>query len=118
MTDASELRSLGHDLTGASQRAASKAVQAIKKTAADITSDAKSAAPVDTGNLKNSIGYSLSSSAGEVRAEIGPTAEYGHYVEFGTSNPNYPPQPYLTPAFERRLPGFEKAMGQLIDGIV
>lgn len=116
MTDARELRSLGHDLTKAGLAASTKAVQAINKTAADITADAKSGAPVDTGNLKNSIGYDVSSSAGEVTAEIGPTAEYGHYVEFGTSR--MAPQPYLTPAFDRRLPGFEKAMGQLVEGVL
>lgn len=114
--DASELRSLGHDLTKVSTQAAVRAIRVTEKVAADITRDAKMGAPVDTGNLKNSIGWDMTNRNGEVGAEIGPTANYGGYVEFGTSNAAA--QPYLSPAFKRHVPNYEKALGMLADGVV
>lgn len=109
--DAHEWKNLALDLSKAGQRAHDKAAQAIGKTAADITADAKSYVPVDTGNLKNSIGYDTFNSGGEMGAEIGPTAGYGLHVEAGTSR--MAPQPYLAPAFNRRVTGFEQAMSKL-----
>lgn len=111
--DAREIRKFGGDLTQLGLRAHDMAVKAVQKTAADITATAKSKAPVDTGNLKNSIGYNFGMSGGEIYAEIGPTAEYGIYQEFGTSK--MAPQPFLTPAFDKHVPAFEKAMNQIID---
>lgn len=109
--DAHEWKNLALDLSQAGQRAHDKAAQAIGKTAADITADAKSYVPVDTGNLKNSIGYDTFNTGGEMGAEIGPTAGYGMHVEMGTSR--MAPQPYLAPAFNRRVTGFEQAMSKL-----
>lgn len=77
--DASGLHSLGHDLTKAGAKAQNMAREAVAKTAADITGDAKQFAPVDTGNLKSSIGHDLSNAGGESSAEIGPTASYGPF---------------------------------------
>lgn len=112
--DASELRSLGHDLTRAGAKAQAGARMVVAKTAADITADAKAFAPVDTGNLRASIGHDLFEGNGETSAEIGPTTNYGGFVEWGTSR--MAPQPYLGPAFDRRVPQFEKALGDMIDG--
>lgn len=77
--DASGLHSLGHDLTKAGAKAQSMAREAVAKTAADIAGDAKNFAPVDTGNLKNSVGHDLFNEDGESSAEIGPTASYGPF---------------------------------------
>ena len=114
--DANELRKFGADLAESGLKAHKRAVQVVQKTAADITADAKSFAPVDTGNLKNSIGYDLFNKGGEVGAEIGPTASYAIHQEFGTSR--MAPQPFLNPAFDRHIGNFERAMGKLggIDG--
>lgn len=109
--DARELRDLAQDLSKAGQRVHNQAVRVVAKTAADITADAKSFAPVDTGNLKNSIGHDLYNSGGEIGAEVGPTANYGVFQEFGTSR--MAPQPFLGPAFDRRIDGFEQAMARL-----
>lgn len=109
--DAHEWRNLALDLSKAGQRAHDKAVQVVGKTAADITADAKFYAPVKTGNLEGSIGYDTFNSNGEIGAEIGPTANYGLHVETGTSR--MAPQPYLAPAFNRRVTGFEQAMSKL-----
>lgn len=114
--DANELRKFGAGLAESGLKAHNRAVQVVQKTAADITADAKSFAPVDTGNLKNSIGYDLFNKGGEVGAEIGPTASYAIHQEFGTSR--MAPQPFLNPAFDRHIGNFERAMGKLggIDG--
>lgn len=109
--DVHEWRNLGLDLSKAGQRAHDKAVQVIGKTAADISADAKALVPVDTGNLKNSIGYDTYNQGDESLAEIGPTASYGLHVEAGTSR--MAPQPYMAPAFNRRVTGFEQAMSKL-----
>lgn len=109
--DASDLRKFATDLTKAPSRAQAAARSAVAKTAADISRDAKILAPVDTGNLRNSIGYDLRHERDGSEAEIGPTANYGIYLEYGTSV--MAAQPYLGPAFDRRIPGFEKAMEQL-----
>lgn len=116
--DASELRKFGNDLTkmGADANRGGRLV--VEKTAADISGDAKKIAfdkgVIDTGNLINSIGYDVNHRPGESSAEIGPTVEYAGYNEWGTSR--MPPRPFLGPAFDRRIPGFEKALGNIVDG--
>ncbi|TSI12633.1 HK97-gp10 family putative phage morphogenesis protein [Brevibacterium aurantiacum] len=113
---ADDFASLSADLRNAGEKAQKMAGDAVAKTAADITNDAKVFAPVDTGNLKNSIGYDLNEDGGGVGAEIGPTASYGIHLEHGTSV--MAPQPFLGPAFDRRAPGFEKAMEWLMGEVI
>lgn len=113
--DARELESVAHDLVKASGAAQNMAREAVAKTAADITRDAKIFAPVDTGNLRASIGYDIFHEKGETSAEIGPTAEYGAILEEGTST--QAPDGYMGPAFDRRIPAFEQAMAQIASGV-
>lgn len=54
---------------------------------------------VDTGNLRNSITHDVVDNT----VVIGTNVEYAPYVELGTSNPNYPRQPYLQPAIENHI---------------
>jgi HK97 gp10 family phage protein len=51
----------------------------IKSQAQD---NARALKAIDTGNLRNSI--IAETTPNGLRAEIGPQAAYGHYVEFGT----------------------------------
>lgn len=106
--DFSEINKLSADLSKAGEGALAKAKLAVQKTSADIAKSAAQAAPVDTGNLRNSIGSDLVDTGGAVWADIGPTANYGKYVEYGTSR--MAPQPYLVPAFEQHTNGFSKAI--------
>lgn len=105
--DASQVFALAKSLEGAGAASEARARLVIAKSAADIESDAKQLAPVDTGYLKNSISRDVDG----LRAEIGPTASYGVFLEFGTSR--MPPQPYMGPALDNNLPGFEAAMESL-----
>lgn len=103
-----ELANLAADLRAAGEKAQNMAADAIAKTAADISNDAKVFAPVRTGNLRASIGYDLMQDSGGVGAEIGPTVNYSVHVEHGTSV--MAPQPFLGPAFDRRSPYLEQAL--------
>lgn len=110
---AEDLRSLSADLTAAGRQVGQRARAVVRKTAMDIEASAKSLAPVDTGNLKNSIGHSdlRIGTSGQLVAEIGPTANYGIFLEQGTSR--MAAQPFMGPAADRHTPSFESAMAQL-----
>lgn len=110
--DTGELQVLKVDLEDSGVTAEEKAGAAVEKTAADIEADGKVFAPVDTGHLVGSI----SSDVDGLSAEVGPTAEYGAYVEDGTSRAA--PQPYMGPAADRRFPQFEDAIAQIGEDIL
>lgn len=78
-----------------------------------VERDSKANSPVNTGNLRASIGTTVTGGGDVITAEVGPTASYGHYVELGTSR--MAPQPYLFPAAEANsaawLAALEQAMG-------
>jgi|SRR6185295_18409051 len=110
--DITEINRLTFDLTAAAASAAPKAGVAIRKTASDIEGTAKTLAPVDTGNLRNSIGISYGGDQILVlQAEIGPTADYGAFVEFGTSR--MAPQAYMGPALDRHSHELDTALASL-----
>lgn len=116
--------SLNHliaDLSAAPREADAKVSLAVRKSAFDIEATAKGFVPVDTGNLKNSIstspiGESRPLQPGDMDAEIGPTAEYGHFVEDGTSQ--NAPQAYMGPALDRHSADFETAINQAIGEVL
>ena len=100
----------------ASTTVGARAAAATRKTGADITRDAKTLAPVDTGNLRASIGMETAGDgrAGVMTVAIGPTASYGIHVEYGTSRAAA--QPFLWPATERHLPGWQAALAHIAKG--
>lgn len=107
-------RRLAADIAQAARTTGARAQVVVRKTAIDIESTAKNLVPVDTGNLKGSIGHSDLRSvgrSGSLGAEIGPTASYGVFVEMGTTR--MAPQPFMGPAADRHGPAFEQAMAQL-----
>lgn len=99
----SEIYQLAASLEKAGE-ARKKASAAVRRSAFAIEARAKQAAPVDTGNLRNSI----STTSSGLSAEIGPTASYGIYLEMGTWR--MAPRSYLTPAFKATVPEFVSAM--------
>lgn len=62
----------------------------MRSVAADMTKDMRARVPVDTGNLKNSIRYSVSKKYGEITVRIHANAtseggtKYAEFIEFGT----------------------------------
>lgn len=89
-------------------RVTPRASLAVYKTAADVEATAKTLAPVDTGHLRSSIQHHPT---GALSAEVTVGAEYGPYVEFGTSRMGA--QPFLTPAVQQHGPTMEKALGEI-----
>lgn len=117
--DGSELNRLSADLTKAAGKVGPLVQVVIRKAAIDIEATAKAFVPVDTGNLKNSIGHSDLRTVGQsgvMEVEIGPTANYGAFVEFGTSRQG--PAAFMGPAFDRHSGPFGDALEQLAAGIL
>lgn len=111
-TDGSgEFLDMANTFSSAPRRFRTEARAAMRKTAADIQGTAQNLAPVDTGNLRNSITSDYTENAQLLRVEIGPTANYGAFVERGTSRARA--QPYLRPAVERHEPALLEAFAQL-----
>lgn len=98
--DTSELTDLARDLGAAPTRVEERASVVVQRTGHDVVADAQAIVPVDTGLLKNSIGVDFDPDG--LGFEAGPTASYAAFVEWGTSR--MAPQPYMTPAFDRRIP--------------
>lgn len=111
--DSSQLTALTARATSSRKIVGARVSAAVRKTAFDIERDAKALAPVDTGNLRASISTDITGdgNTGTITALIGPTADYGIYQELGTSR--MAPQPYLGPAFDRRIGPLEAALGQI-----
>lgn len=116
-TDGSaEMARLSADLTLASITVAAKAGTAMGKALNDIQAGAQNRAPVKTGALRNSVSTELQRRGGNLRGEVGPTVNYGAYVENGTSRQRA--QPYLRPATDAVIPGYEAALGQITGDIL
>lgn len=114
--DGAELQSLAQSFTQGATNIGPLAQAVVRKTALDVERDAKAFVPVDTGNLKNSIGHSDMRTVGQsgvLEVEVGPTANYGMYVEFGTSQ--HGPAAFMGPAMDRQSPTFVQAMEQLAE---
>lgn len=109
------VRNIEAGLERATKRVGAEAAKVVRRSAADVERLAKQNAPVDTGHLRGTISaeYTGNGRHATFSAEIGPTAAYGAYVEFGTSR--HAPQPYMYPAAERVEPEFVAALENLAD---
>lgn len=113
--DVSQAVALASRFESASGRIGALAASVLRKTAFDIEADARALAPVDTGALRGSISTSFAGDgrSGSMTAEIGPTVDYGIWQEYGTSV--MAAQPYMTPAFDRRIGPYSAAMATVIE---
>lgn len=127
--DLSEVHALARDIQRNADEVPARAQEIIAVGGHAVVADAQVFAPVDTGNLKNSIGVDVDG----LRFEAGPTAEYGEWVEtgalphaipnafgwgpeFGTEEDFHPgndPQPFMGPAFDRHEPRVVAALASL-----
>lgn len=112
--DSSEVINLTHQLEQSTGEVRTRVAQAVRLVGSKVERDAKIAAPVDTGFLRNSISTRMSGNANTSTAEVSAGANYAEYVELGTSRMS--PQPFLFPAFERNKQPFIDALQQLLDG--
>ena len=79
--------------------------RALRAGALVVEGHAKYYVPVDTGNLRSSIG----TEGDDKRAIVKASAEYAAYVEFGTVKMES--RPYMRPAVYSHVGDIEKAAG-------
>lgn len=84
--------------------------KAVAECAKSIERDAKTATPVDTGRLRNSI----ISNVGNLEATVSTNVEYAQHVEYGTHKKGA--RPYLRPAYEKNITTFEKKISDILGG--
>lgn len=113
-TDASDINRCAVDLHLAGQEVGERASVVVRKTLLEIEGDAKAFAPVDTGFLRSTIGVDVDEDG--LGGEVGPAANYGAFVELGTST--QAPQAYMGPAFDRHTGEFEKALAQIATDVL
>lgn len=114
--DVSDFNRLAVTLAGVGPRTFKAAAMVTEKAARDIERDAKAFAPVDTGNLRSSIGTDLTVDASRISATIGATADYAAYVEYGTST--MAPHAHLGPAYDRHVGTWMTALDRLMGGML
>lgn len=68
----------------------------LEEAGAGMEAEATSIVPVDTGFLQSTIYHNVDE--GSLTLELGATADYSSYVEFGTRR--MAAQPYIRPAFD------------------
>lgn len=105
------LRRYAAELSAESKTLSKRASQVVRKTALDTEADAKRFAPVDTGNLRNSITTQITGDG--LTAAVVATASYAYWVENGTSTNR--PQPFMGPAAQTHTGKFYEAMANLAD---
>lgn len=98
------------ELAMSAAMAPAQASQVIRAAGFQTEAVAKNRVPVDTGNLKLSISTGHPSgrdtAPGDLEVQVGPTAEYGAFVEYGTTR--MAAQPYMTPAAEMVTQALER----------
>jgi len=100
-----ELKWYGDKAIKSVEDAISKALEA---SALVVEGDAKNLAPVDTGNLRNSITHEVEGK----EARVGTNVEYAPFVELGTVK--MAAQPYLNPALEKNKGNIKKIFADAI----
>lgn len=91
-----------------------RAALIVAKAAFDIEGIAKTLAPVDTGNLRNSIA-ATPVPGDPLRWRIVASAAYAIYVELGTRRAAA--QAFLVPALMRVVPTLQEAFRRLNSGV-
>lgn len=82
----------------------------VRMNGAEMQAKAQRNAPVDTGNLKRSIGLEIRDNG--LTAEVEALAEYAPYVEWGTRFMRA--QPFIRPAFNSQKEIFKRDMDRLM----
>ena len=90
------------EVKSAANAAISRAAEIIGGMA---ESYAKGYAPVDTGNLRNSISHTTEDNGHTV--VIGTNVQYAPYQELGAPNVHVPAHPFLRPAIENHISEYQ-----------
>tara|TARA_Y100000114_G_C11675484_1_gene285966 strand:- start:62 stop:421 length:360 start_codon:yes stop_codon:yes gene_type:complete len=79
----------------------------VAEASKNVTSTAKQIVPVDTGNLRTNISYTVIERKDKIEGEIIADTDYASYVELGTSKMRA--QPYMLPSAMSEKPKFVNA---------
>ena len=85
------------------------AKRVVRHNGAELQQKAQRNSPVDSGDLKRSIGLEIVDDG--LAAEVEPTMNYASYVEYGTRK--MAAQPYMRPAFNEQSAKFKSDMDKL-----
>lgn len=113
---AAEFLDIEHRLHRVPREAMPRARQAMKKALIDIQAGAMLRAPVDTGYLREHIIVRTQGNGAFAKGWVGATANYAEHVENGTRKMRA--QPFLRPATDIVLPGYEASMEQLVAELI
>ena len=106
------IRRYAVELQGEAESLPERASVVVRKAAFDTEAGAKALAPVDTGNLRNSITTAVQGDG--LRAGVVATASYAYWVHEGRTG--VAPRPFLGNATDRVEPQFHEAMSHLAEG--
>lgn len=88
-----------------------KVVDALNGAAIDTDREAKLAAPVDTGRLRDGNRITQFASAGRLSAEVVNNIEYAPFVEFGTLRKSA--KPFFFPAADKAARELKEALKKI-----
>lgn len=112
--DMSEIGKLQTLLGGAANKVTSEMPGVLDKVADAVAAQARANAPVDTGDLRASIGVLRKAGNAGVRHRwVGSELKQAWFQEFGTSR--HPPQPFLNPAGEAGVRELEAELAKLAE---
>lgn len=107
--DTSEVEGLADLLAAQHETVGREVRKALTVSINRMHKAAVAAAPVDEGDLRDSIRHDANQGMGR---RVYSTEKQGFFQEFGTSN--HPPQPWLYPQLEAEAPRFEQAVIDII----
>lgn len=107
--DNSEMREHTVRMKAAHGKIGGRGAQVVRAFTLRVEARAKVYCPVDTGYLMGSIGSEFEGDGryGAMTGTVTAGASYAGYVEHGTSR--MAGQPFMGPAFDQEVPGFEAA---------
>lgn len=102
-------------LRTSANRIGAKGAQVVRRSTLAGEAIAKQLAAVDTGAMRESVSHDFHGDgrSGLMEGEWGPTVNYAHFVERGTSR--MAAQPFVVPSLEAVTPGFLAATEAISD---
>ena len=108
-----EAGALGAALQEIAQRALPLAARGVAQGANAMAQEARRLAPVDTGELKESIRAGpVTLGGGAVQGSVAATAPHAPYIEMGTRD--QAPRPFLYPAYQAQRDALVQAVAAAI----
>lgn len=102
--DVSDLKKLATELRNVRKDVTADTLKITRDSGERIQKKAKATAPVETGELRNSIKVSKSRSRQNISVTVTAESDHAVFQEFGTTR--NPPRPFMRPALEAEIEPF------------